>query len=207
MHEASLTQTKSDVWRELTEAVISTLTGALSAFDGYTAEHSSETLALAEQVAERLGVDQAQADTVTLTAVLHDVGKIGVPSDVLRKPGPLTAQERSQMQRHPLIGERILRGVPALAMVASAIRHEHERWDGCGYPDGLAGDEIPLASRIVLACDAWHAMTSDRPYRRALARTEAVDELVRCAGSQFDPAVTDALLGVLDVLCCDCAAA
>jgi HD-GYP domain-containing protein (c-di-GMP phosphodiesterase class II) len=180
------------------DAVIAALTAALGAFDGYTAEHSSETLALAEQVAERLGIDVSQAETVTLTAALHDVGKIGVPTHVLRKPGPLTDEERSVMERHPVIGERIVGEVPALEPVASAIRHEHERWDGCGYPDGLSGESIPLASRIVLACDAWHAMTSDRPYRRAMSRAEATGELLRCAGSQFDPSVTTALLEVLD---------
>ncbi len=201
MGEATLTVLDNDVWAGLTGAVIAALTAALDAFDCYTAEHSNETLVLAERVAERLGVDGAQAETITLTAVLHDVGKIGVPSDLLRKPGPLTADERSQMQRHPVIGERILSGVPALAGVASAIRHEHERWDGLGYPDGLAGEEIPLASRIVLACDAWHAMTSDRPYRQALPRHQARTEIVRCAGSQFDPTVSEALLGVLDAGC------
>jgi HD-GYP domain-containing protein (c-di-GMP phosphodiesterase class II) len=182
----------------LADAVIATLTAALGAFDGYTAEHSNETLALAEQVADRLGIDEVEAETVTLTAALHDVGKIGVPPHVLRKAGPLTDDERSVMERHPVIGERILREVPTLAPVASAIRHEHERWDGCGYPDGLAGESIPLASRIVLACDAWHAMTSDRPYRRAMSRDEATGELLRCSGSQFDPSVTTALLEVLE---------
>lgn len=198
MREQRFTRVEGEVRSGLTGAVIATLSAALNAFDGYTAEHSCETVTLAEQVAERLGVDEAEAETVTLTAALHDVGKIGVPPHVLRKPGPLTAEERSQMQRHPVIGERIVAEVAALANVASAIRHEHERWDGRGYPDGLAGEAIPLASRIVLACDAWHAMTSDRPYRRAMSRADAVGELVRCAGSQFDPAVTAALLDVVD---------
>jgi len=201
MTEPGLTEAGHAVWSALTEAVLAALTAALQAFDCYTAEHSSETLALAELVADRLGVDEVESETVTLTALLHDVGKIGVPGEVLRKPGPLTDEERSQMQRHPVIGEQILSRVPALSTVASAIRHEHERWDGRGYPDGLAGEEIPLASRIVLACDAWHAMTSDRPYRRAMSRPAAVDELVRCAGSQFDPAVAAALLDVVDGDC------
>lgn len=199
MAEATLTQIGSDVWAELTAAVLTALTAALDAYDCYTAEHSSETLILAEQVAERLGVDDHQAETITLTAVLHDVGKIGVPTDLLHKPGPLTPEERLEMQRHPVIGESILRGLPAFSRVAAAIRHEHERWDGQGYPDGLAGEQIPLASRIVLACDAWHAMTSDRPYRRAMSRAAATGELRRCSGSQFDPSVTTALLEVLEV--------
>jgi HD-GYP domain-containing protein (c-di-GMP phosphodiesterase class II) len=181
----------------LDEAVISALSNALRAFDRYTAEHSDETASLAGQVAERLGVGAGEADLIAQVAVLHDVGKIGIPTQILQKTGPLDDDEFSVMREHPVIGERILSGIPELSEVASAIRHEHERWDGGGYPDGLAGEAIPLASRIVLACDAWHAMTSDRPYRRAMARREAVSELRRCAGSQFDPAVAEALLGVL----------
>jgi len=198
MREPTLIHTASRSSGDLAEAVIAALTAALGAFDGYTAEHSGETLVLAEQVAERLGVDEVQAETVTLTAALHDLGKIGVPPHLLRKPGPLTPDERVLMERHPVIGERILREVAALAPVASAVRHEHERWDGCGYPDGLAGDSIPLASRIVLVCDAWHAMTSDRPYRRAMSHADATGEMLRCSGSQFDPSVATALLEVLD---------
>ena len=101
------------------------------------------------------------------------------------------------MREHPVVGERILNAVPGLAEIARAVRHEHERWDGHGYPDGLAGEAIPLASRIVLVCDAYHAMTSDRPYRRAMPRADAVAELRRCAGTQFDPAVVWALIEVL----------
>jgi HD-GYP domain-containing protein (c-di-GMP phosphodiesterase class II) len=179
------------------DAAICALRAALTAYDRYTAEHSGGTCALAEQVAERLGVDEEEAELVSRAAALHDVGKLGVPGDVLNKAGPLSAEELVVMREHPVIGEQILGVIPPLAGVARAVRHEHERWDGSGYPDGLAGEQIPLASRIVLACDAWHAMTSDRPYRLALPVARALGELRRGAGRQFDPDVARALLDVL----------
>jgi len=179
------------------EAVVVALSSALDARDEYTGQHSSATAELAALVAERLGLTPGDAAIVRQVAVLHDVGKLGVPSDILRKSGPLSAEEKALMREHPVIGERILSGVPHLGEVALAIRHEHERWDGGGYPDGLAGEQIPLASRIVFACDAWHAMTSNRPYRAAMDEKDALQELREHAGAQFDPRVAQALLEVL----------
>jgi putative nucleotidyltransferase with HDIG domain len=173
------------------------LATALEARDGYTGRHGEETVALARQVAEQLGLPAEEAVVVEGSALLHDVGKIGTPNEILHKPGPLTDEEWVVMRDHPVVGERILRTVPGLERVARAVRHEHERWDGGGYPDGLAGEDIPLASRIVLVCDAYHAMTSDRPYRDAMDDATARAELLRCAGVQFDPAVVSALLSVL----------
>jgi Na+-translocating ferredoxin:NAD+ oxidoreductase RnfA subunit len=173
------------------------LTAALEARDGYTGRHGEETVCLAVRVADALGLDGDERGEVDTVALLHDIGKIGTPNEVLHKPGPLTDEEWVVMREHPVIGERILRTVPGLESVARAVRHEHERWDGSGYPDGLAGEEIPLASRIVLVCDAYHAMTSDRPYRAAMAEEQALAELVCHAGTQFDPAVVDALVDVL----------
>ena len=135
-----------------------------------------------------------QLRDLRLGAVFHDIGKIAVPEAILNKPGPLTPAERDVMERHTVVGEQILAPVEFLAGVCRLVRHEHERWDGGGYPDGLGGEEIPLGSRIILACDAFHAMTSDRPYRRALPEGVAHAELRRNAGTQFDPAVVDALL-------------
>jgi diguanylate cyclase (GGDEF)-like protein len=182
---------------EAYEAVIRSLAAALEARDGYTGEHSDAVHQLSAAVARRLGLDRHAVGEVQAVAILHDVGKIGIPDQVLHKRGPLDSGEWVLMRRHPIIGERILRPLPGLSAVATAVRHEHERWDGHGYPDGLAGEDIPLASRIVLACDAYHALVSDRPYRAAMSEEDACAELRRCAGTQFDPRVVAALLDCL----------
>ena len=142
-------------------------------------------------------MDETALRELRLAAVFHDIGKIAVPEAILNKPGPLAPDERAVLERHTIVGEQILAPVEFLASVRPLVRHEHERWDGAGYPDGLAGEAIPLGSRIILACDALHAMTSDRPYRRALPLDAAIGELRRHAGTQFDPRVVEALLGVL----------
>jgi diguanylate cyclase (GGDEF)-like protein/putative nucleotidyltransferase with HDIG domain len=170
------------------------LAAALEAKDEYTADHARIIAEQAEAVGRRLGMDEAELRDLRLGAVFHDIGKIAVPEAILNKPGPLTPAERDVMQRHTVVGEQILAPVEFLAGVCRLVRHEHERWDGGGYPDGLGGEQIPLGSRIILACDAFHAMTSDRPYRRALPEGVAQAELRRNAGTQFDPAVVDALL-------------
>jgi HD-GYP domain-containing protein (c-di-GMP phosphodiesterase class II) len=179
------------------DAVADGLIASLREFDAYTADHCDETVELATLVVVQLGADRGTVELVERVARLHDIGKLGVPIQVLLKPGPLDVHETELMRAHTEIGERILADVPALAEIARAVRHEHERWDGGGYPDGIAGEEIPLASRIVFACDAWHAMTSRRPYRLPLPHHEALWELELCAGSQFDPDVVGALLGLL----------
>lgn len=130
-------------------------------------------------VGSAIGLEGRALAEVEAGALLHDVGKIGIPDSILHKPGPLDDAEWALMREHPAIGERILRQLPGLAGVALAVRHEHERWDGNGYPDGLVGEEIPLTSRIVLACDAYNALVSDRPYRRKLTRADAIAELER----------------------------
>ena len=122
---------------------------------------------------------------------------MGVPDEILHKPGKLDEREWDIMRQHPVIGERILRAIPGSGAIARMVRHEHERWDGDGYPDGLAGAAIPVGSRIILACDAYHAMTSDRPYRRAMPHSDAMAELTANAGAQFDPDVVQALVGYL----------
>jgi two-component system, cell cycle response regulator len=173
------------------------LMACLREYDPYTADHCEETVELATLVAVRLRADRLTVELVERVARLHDIGKLGVPIRILLKPEPLDSRECTLMRAHTEIGERILSGVPALAEIAEAVRHEHERWDGAGYPDGIAGTEIPLASRIVFACDAWHAMTSRRPYQAPLPHDEALWELELGAGSQFDPKVVGALVGLL----------
>jgi PAS domain S-box-containing protein len=174
------------------------LLAALNARDGYTGEHSQAVVNLVKRVARRLGLSEREVTIATKVAFLHDVGKIGVPDSVLRKPGPLNAHEWRVMREHPIIGARIVTSIPSLAELAPAIRAEHERWDGNGYPDGLAGESIPLASRIVFVCDAYHAMISQRPYRKALPDVHARDQLQKNAGTQFDPTVVKALLAELE---------
>jgi GAF domain-containing protein len=183
---------------ELQAATAATLVAAVEARDAYTAEHSKEVVDLAEAVARRLELSPEEIADVRHVALLHDIGKISIPDAILQKPGKLDEAEWEVMRQHPVFSERLILSVPGLAHLSAAIRAEHERWDGKGYPDGIAGEAIPVASRNTLVCDGWHAMTSDRPYRAALSDEEARSELARCSGTQFDPAVVAALVAVLD---------
>jgi diguanylate cyclase (GGDEF)-like protein len=176
---------------------IAGLAEALLERDRYTGEHSERVADLSAQVARSLGLNEQEVERVRAAARLHDIGKVGIPDDILRKGGDLSDEEWQVMRGHPMIGERIVRSMPGLGPVARIIRHEHERWDGSGYPDGLAGEEIPIGARIVFACDAYHAMTSNRPYREAKSHGDAIRELAQGAGSQFDPQVTEVLIGYL----------
>jgi diguanylate cyclase (GGDEF)-like protein len=177
---------------------VEALANALEANDEYTSTHARWITDLSLRVGRELGLDEPTLKRLELGALLHDIGKIGIPSDVLSKPGRLTAEERQLVQTHPELGERIIGPIDRLEDVRPIVRHCHERWDGKGYPDGIAGERIPLESRIIFVCDAYHAMTSDRPYRRALDHREAVRRLAESAGSQFDPTVVAVALGVLD---------
>jgi two-component system cell cycle response regulator len=155
-------------------------------------EHSSDVMALARGVARRLGLPVEERDIVARAAELHDIGKMAIPDAILNKPGPLDDREWRFMRRHTIIGEDILNVAPALQPVAVLVRASHERWDGNGYPDGTSGDEIPRGARIVAVCDAFSAMVQDRPYQAGLSVSEAVAEIKRCAGTNFDPAVVEA---------------
>ena len=183
---------------EVQSAAAKALIAAVQARDSYTAQHSREVVEGAVAVARRLGCSDEEVADVERVALLHDIGKIGVSDAILDKPGPLSEAEWETMRCHPVYGERLIRETPGLAYLAPAIRAEHERWDGSGYPDGLAGEEIPLASRITLVCDAYHAMTSDRPYRKALSPDAARGEVESGIGTQFCPAAAGALLELLD---------
>ena len=160
-------------------------------------EHMLQVGELSRNVARRLGLDAETVDLTLRTGELHDVGKIAIPESILSKPAALSDSEWAFIHNHTLIAERVLNAAPALQPVAKLVRSTHERFDGGGYPDGLSGDQIPLPSRIVFACDAFHAMVSTRPYSPAMSTTDARDELRRCAGTQFDPRVIDALLAEL----------
>jgi HD-GYP domain-containing protein (c-di-GMP phosphodiesterase class II) len=172
----------------------------IEADDAYTGSHSREVVDLVVAVTHRLHLDPVERRRAEFAALLHDVGKVKIPSEIINKPGPLDPEERAIINTHTIIGEKMLSTVGGLlGDIGHVVRSSHERWDGGGYPDGLAGEEIPLAARIVCACDAWSAMTNDRSYRKALPAAEAADELLRCSGTQFDPTVVDALFDVLDV--------
>ncbi len=173
------------------------LAEALLERDRYTGEHSEFVVDLAARVARGLGMEAEDIGRVRTAALLHDIGKVGIPDSVLHKDGPLNDIEWTLMREHPAIGERVLRAIPGMGHVARIVRHEHERFDGGGYPDGLSGEQIPLGSRIILACDAYHAMTSDRPYRAAMPHSDAIAQLAKSAGTQFDPQVTEVLIGCL----------
>ena len=161
-------------------------------------EHVDGVALLAEQTAAELGMSDEQRTAVRQAAMLHDIGKAAVPDAILDKPGPLDEDEWAFMRRHTIIGERIMQAAPALAAAAPLVRSSHESFDGTGYPDALAGEEIPLGARIIAVCDAYDAMISDRPYRRALSHVDALAELRRCAGTQFDPRVVRAFIATLE---------
>ncbi len=179
-------------------AAVVALARAVDARDTYTADHSERMAQWAETVARRMGCSEEEVREVRWAAVLHDIGKLATPDAVLRKPGPLSPEEWEVMRRHPVVGEEILKPVRRLVGVALLVRHHQERWDGTGYPDGLRGEQIPLGARILAVVDAYTAMTDQRPYRPARTHEEAVTELRRCAGTQFDPAVVSAFVQVLE---------
>jgi diguanylate cyclase (GGDEF)-like protein len=160
-------------------------------------EHSRAVATYAVTIAAEMEWDDERLGLLRLAAMLHDVGKVAVPDEILRKPGPLTEAEYAEIKRHPLIGADLVARVEGLDPIVPWIRHSHEHFDGTGYPSGLCGEEIPLAARILLVADAYDAMTSDRPYRRALSREEALRELEEQAGRQFDPRCVDLLVGHL----------
>jgi HD-GYP domain-containing protein (c-di-GMP phosphodiesterase class II) len=198
---ASLALGNAARFDELERAYVSTveaLANALEAQDEYTGDHARALAQMTLAVGKEMGFEDDQLKILELSALFHDIGKIGVPSEIIRKPGPLTASERREMNRHPEIGAQILAPVPFLHPIRGIVRACHERWDGRGYPDGLAGERIPVEARIVFVCDAFHAMTSDRPYRSALPVREAIRRLRLSSGTQFDPVVVSAFIRVLE---------
>ena len=178
-----------------TRATAELLSALVEADDAYTAAHSRHVVALAVQIAGRLGLDAAAVRRVELGALLHDIGKLAVPDAILNKPGRLTAAEWAIMREHTAVGARMLATAgPDLAPIAPIVRASHERFDGRGYPDGLAGAQIPVESRVIACCDAFSAMTTDRPYRSAMSVEAARAELIANSGTQFDPLVVAAVI-------------
>jgi putative nucleotidyltransferase with HDIG domain len=178
-------------------ATVRSLAAAVDAKDTYTRGHSDRVATFAVLIAERLDLSHDQRTALEMAAYLHDIGKIGVPESILAKPGALSAEEMSQMRHHPLIGADILRPVAFPWAITPIVRHHHEHWDGSGYPAGLQGEEIPVLARILCVADSFEAMTADRPYRAGRSEDEAAEELERCSGTQFDPAVVAIMLEII----------
>jgi putative nucleotidyltransferase with HDIG domain len=171
--------------------VITAMASAIDARDAYTHGHSNRVTEYAVAIAEEMGLSPAEVDIIRNASILHDVGKIGIKEDILKKPGRLTEEERREMEYHPFIGTKILQSVKLLEPVMPLVYHHHERFDGTGYPDGLRGEEIPQGARIISVADAFESMTSDRPYRKALPLEDAMAELRYGSGRQFDPRLVD----------------
>ncbi|MEZ5101897.1 MAG: response regulator [Thermoleophilia bacterium] len=185
--------------KALAPTLTSALANAIEARDSGTGGHTERLAVLAVRMGLALGLPRTQLETIRLGAILHDIGKIGIPDRVLLKPGPLDPDERELMRSHTVIGDRLLEPLDALAPARGVVRHHHERWDGGegGYPDGLAGEEIPLAARIVAVADAVEAMSAKRPYRDPLDREAILGELERGRGAQWDPSIVDLMLALL----------
>jgi diguanylate cyclase (GGDEF)-like protein len=200
-HQAKLAIESAEHYESLERTFVSTvasLANALEANDAYTSSHARWITDMSLLVGRKLQLDRDALKRLELGALFHDIGKIGIPSEILQKPGPLTDEEFAIVKEHPELGAKILAPIERLADVRPIVRACHERWDGLGYPDGTSGDDIPLEARVVLVCDAFHAMVTDRPYRMRLAATEAVRRLCEASGSQFDPAVVEAFIGLFE---------
>jgi putative nucleotidyltransferase with HDIG domain len=178
--------------RRAFEGAVRSLARAVNARDAATASHSDRVADLAVEIARAAGLRPKDVRNVRIAAFLHDVGKIGIQDDILDKPGPLNKRERAAMQRHAVMGYEILMPVAIPHAIKLAVRHHHERWDGTGYPDGLSGSGIPIAARVVTVADSYGALTSHRPYRPARDPRDALEEILRCAGTQFDPTIVTA---------------
>jgi diguanylate cyclase (GGDEF)-like protein len=199
-NQAKLAVSNALAFGELERTFLSTveaLANALEAKDEYTHSHARWITDMSLRVGQELGLGTLALKRLELGALFHDIGKIGMPASILLKPGPLDDEERALIETHPELGERILSPIEQLADVRPIVRACHERWDGTGYPDGLRGAEIPIEARIIFTCDAFHAMTTDRPYRERLPEEEACRRLREGAGTQFDPVVVEAVLRVL----------
>jgi HD-GYP domain-containing protein (c-di-GMP phosphodiesterase class II) len=170
---------------------------ALAERNSELGQHNDDVAELVVDVCAELGLDAGEIVAIRCAAELHDVGKLAIPDAILNKPGPLDAHEWEFMHRHTIVGERIVASATSLRDVAPIVRASHERWDGAGYPDGMAGEAIPLGARIIAVCDAYDAMITTRPYRTGISEDEAVRELRRCSGAQFDPRVVAAFELVL----------
>jgi diguanylate cyclase (GGDEF)-like protein len=195
---SALDQHKKSLRTEDSFQILDAMVIAVDNKDRYTRKHSEDVTEYAIWIAEELGHSEEAIKTLRLAGLLHDVGKIGVPDDILRKPGKLTAEEYEIMQRHPALGGMIASAIPGMSQIVDGVRSHHERWDGKGYPDQFAGEDIPLLGRILAVADAFSAMTTDRPYRKGMAWEDALEEIRKNVGTQFDPTIARAFLKVAE---------
>jgi len=172
----------------------------LDARDHYTAVHSAEVAELAVELGWELGLSQQEIEQVEVAARVHDIGKIAIPDSILLKPGKLTDEEWEKMHEHPVVSAELISGLEIYSSVADAVRHEHERWDGNGYPDRLKGEEIPLLARVIAAADIYNALSTDRPYRKAFSREKTIEMIGEMKGAELDPRIADALLRVIEAM-------
>lgn len=179
-------------------SAIFSLANAVDAKDQYTREHSEFVARYAVALGNEVGLSEEDTTRLSIAALLHDIGKIGIPDSILRKPGTLTDADWDYMKQHPILGANIISNIDELADIEKVILHHHERYDGSGYPDGMKGEEIPFMARIITVADTYHAMISDRPYRKGLSQDKAISELIRCRGSQFDPQLIDKFIELLN---------
>jgi ribonuclease P protein subunit RPR2 len=179
-------------------ATVRALSNAVEARDAYTGKHAERVTAYALELARALGIELSDNAEIEFGFLLHDIGKVAIPDAILFKPGALTDEEQALMRQHPLIGAHIVRGIDFLGAATDVVRHHHERWDGKGYPDGLAGEQIPLAARVFAVADVLDALTTKRPYRRASSFTVARETIIKEAGAQFDPRVVEAFNSIPD---------
>ncbi|MBN1256576.1 MAG: response regulator [Planctomycetes bacterium] len=205
--QETLTKTNKELRQKVIDAIVEheklflgtlqALAQIIDARDPYTQQHSKSVALLSKHVAMELKLSSREVSAAEIAGALHDIGKIGVPESILTKPGRLTFEEMEIMKQHPARSANILKTVPGMEHIIPVLRAHHERYDGCGYPDGLQGKEIPLLSRILSVCDTWDAMVSDRPYRKALSEEKAKAILIECKGTQLDPEIVDAFLRCL----------
>ena len=174
------------------------LVSAIDAKDNYTQGHSVRVAEYSRKIAELSGKNKKECDDIYYAALLHDVGKIGIPDNIINKQGKLTPEEYAEIKTHTVIGDQILANISNYIHLSTAARYHHERYDGAGYPDGLKGTEIPELARIISVADAYDAMTSNRSYRRMLSQEEVRNELVRCSGTQFDPDFARIMIRLVD---------
>jgi len=186
-----------DRYRKQVLAMACTLVSVVDLRDSYTGGHSSRVGTLARNIGLHLGLPDSELDNVVMAALMHDIGKVGVPDHVLLKAGPLNGEEMAQIRKHPELGWMALKNIDEFKIVSMIVLHHHERMDGDGYPGRLRGEAIPLGSRIIAVADSYDALTTDRPYRPARSRQQAIDEMLSCVESQFDPRVLAAFLDSL----------